>query len=268
MLLDVLICTCGYAGIDRVSRMSLPEVDGVRYVVSWQISEDRSSLMVPRALRRRDVSIFVSDTEGLSRNRNAALRNSYADICLIADDDLNYTAARLNSVMAVFESDTSLDIAAFMYDGGETEKVYPRDECDLHNVCKGWYLTSFELAFRRKRIGELRFNELFGLGAPVLEAGEENLFLFSALKRGLKGRFFPIVITRHNGPTTGVRRVAEPGVLMSKGAYMYVAHRSTALLRIVLNAWREMRAGRMGFWHALRHGVRGLIYAYHMGVKG
>lgn len=268
MTLDVLICTCRNDGIERVARMALPEVDGVRYVVSWQLPERRFSVELPEALQRKDISVYVTDSIGLSRNRNNAMSHAVADICLIADDDLNYTEEQLLAVKTTFEQDEALDIAAFKYECSADGKMYPKEECDLRRMCKGWYLTSFELAFRRRSIGDLRFNELFGLGASVLEAGEESVFLYSALKRGLRGRFFPIVITRHEGPTTGVRRVAEPGILMSKGAYLYVAHRPTAILRIVLNAWREKRAGRMTFWHAFRHTWRGMMYAYHMGVKG
>ena len=268
MTLDVLICTCRTEGIERVARMTLPKVEGVRYIVSWQLPERRFSIDLPEALKRKDIAVYVTNSIGLSKNRNNALAHATADVCLIADDDLNYTAEQLIAVKNVFERDKTLDISAFMYECDAEEKVYPEGECDLRKMRKGWYLTSFELAFRREAVGDLRFNELFGLGSPMLDAGEENVFLYSALKRGLNGRFFPIVITRHEGSTTGIRRIAEPRVLMSKGAYLYVAHRPTAVLRIVLNAWREKRAGRMSFWHAFRHVWRGMMYAYHMGVKG
>lgn len=268
MTLEVLICTCREDGIERVAQMNLPNVEGVKYLVSWQLPQRQFPVELPTALRRKDVAVYVTDSIGLSRNRNHALSHSTADVCLIADDDLSYTAERLSAVKSVFERDDALDIATFMYECAEDEKIYPNEECDLRKMRKGWYLTSFELAFRRNKIGDLRFNELFGLGAPRLDAGEENVFLYSALKRGLNGRFFPIEITRHKGPTTGISRVAEPRVLMSKGAYIYVAHRPTAVLRIILNAWREKRSGRMSFWHAFRHVWNGMVYAYHMGVNG
>ena len=40
MTLDVLICTCGRDGIERVAQMKLPQTDGVAYVVSWQLTDD------------------------------------------------------------------------------------------------------------------------------------------------------------------------------------------------------------------------------------
>ncbi len=268
MTLDVLICTCGAEGLKRVAQMELPKVADVRYVVAWQNTEKKIVVSLPDELRRDDVKVYSTNTMGLSRNRNIAMSHSSGDICLIADDDLRYTSVQLEAVKGAFERDEALDVATFMYECDADAKIYPDRESDLRRMKKGWYVTSFEIAYRRERIGDLRFNELFGLGAPVLQAGEESLFLYSALRRGLKGRFYPIVITRHEGPTTGVRRVADPKVLMSKGAYFYVAYRWTALLRIVLNAWRESRAGRMKFAYAFRHCFAGLRYAYHMGVKG
>lgn len=266
--LEVLICTCGKDGLSRVAAMNLPHVDGVGYVVSWQPLDAGLTFGRPEALERDDVKVFVSPTRGLSLNRNAALSHASAELCLVADDDLRYTAEQLESVIVTFDMHPRVDIATFMYDGGD-EKYYPSEETDLSGFPKNWYLTSFEMAFRRKSMEGLRWNELFGIGAPVLSAGEESLLIWQAVHRGLTCRFFPKVIVGHEGLTTGVRRVAEPSVLMAKGAVWWVTHRYTGPLRIVLNAWREKRAGRMGFFHALRHCWRGYCYgAAHLHTDG
>lgn len=260
--LEVLICTFGEDGLDRVAAMGLPRVDGVGYLVSWQKGSRGVSVARPQGLMRDDVKVYVSPTVGLSRNRNAALSHATGDICLVADDDLRYTAAGLRAVMDAFDRRPDMDVAAFMYRSEGDAKAYPRQECDLtRRIPKGWFLTSFELAFRRCSIGSLRWNELLGIGAPVLSAGEEELLLWQMRQRGLRCRFIPETIAVHDGPTTGFRRVAEPSVLMSKGAVWRVTHPYTAPLRILLNAWRERRAGRMSFAHALRHVAAGYAYA-------
>ena len=39
MTLDVMIVTIGADGIKRVAAMNLPEVEEVRYIVSWQMPD-------------------------------------------------------------------------------------------------------------------------------------------------------------------------------------------------------------------------------------
>ncbi|MCM1517295.1 MAG: glycosyltransferase [Pseudoflavonifractor sp.] len=261
--LEVLICTCGENGLDRVADIDLPKVEGVSYLVSWQPMSRKVGIRRPVALDREDVAVYVSPTTGLSNNRNAALTHATGEICLVADDDLSYTPEGLMSVIDAFDSNPAIDVAAFMYDSDADRKAYPAVEWNLsERLPKYWFLTSFELAFRRESIGYIRWSPLMGIGAPVLAAGEEELLLWQMRRNGLKCRFFPRVVAFHPGATTGYRRMSEPSVLMSKGALWRITHPFTAPLRILLNAWREKRSGHMGLWHAIKHAARG--YAYGM----
>ena len=257
MTLDVLICTYGRDGIERVAQMKLPQADGVAYVVSWQLTDDEFDADVPQALERQDLKVYKMNGRGLSRNRNNAISHSSADICLIADDDLDYTDEQLAVVKATFEQNEQLDVATFRFSG--SGKAYPDYEFDLVQMPKGYYVSSVEIAFRRQSIGELRFNEWFGLGAPVLHSGEEGVFVHQALCRRLNCRYFPITITHHCGDTTGVRGLT-PGVLMAQGAYLSIVHRATALMRVPLFAWRSWRLGRVKLFPAVCHLVKGYIY--------
>ena len=73
MTLDVLICTYGLDGIERVAQMKLPQADGVAYVVSWQLTDDEFDADVPQALERQDLKVYKMNGRGLSRNRNNSL---------------------------------------------------------------------------------------------------------------------------------------------------------------------------------------------------
>lgn len=257
MTLEVLICTLGRDGIERVAAMGLPHVESVSYLVSWQMPDGE----VPQSLIRPDVRIITSHDKGLSRNRNHALDNAAGDILLIADDDLSYTAEQLFSVANVFSKNPSLEVAMFRYDG-EDKKCYPDHECDLgKEMPKGYYVTSFELALRRNSpAGKLRFNEKMGIGARYLHAAEEELLLLTARKMGLNCRFFPITITGHKGLTSGNRDVT-PGVARAFGAYIGLAYPFTCLPRILLKAWRLKRSGQGSFFKSLWQMLCGLVYA-------
>lgn len=239
MNLEVLISTYGQEGIARTARMKLPEVKGVSYLVSLQLPET-VEFEVPDSLRRDDLRIVVSRSRGLSRNRNNALDHSSGDILLIADDDLDFTAEALESVKSTFEENPLLDFATFRH-MGKDEKWFPSHEFDFgEKEPSGYYLTSFELAVKRQSIVPcFRFPENMGAGTPVFGSGEENVFLLQMLNGGLRGKFFPITVTVHNGLTTGCRR-ATPATLRGQGAYFRLRYGSMeGILRLLRDAPRR-----------------------------
>lgn len=256
--LSVLIATCRPAGIERVVAMDVPEVDGVHYWVSWQMHEN---LPVPEPLlSRKDVTVLRSDSVGLSNNRNNLLANATGDAFLIADDDLRYTSAQLVDVIRTFDENPDLEYASFMFTGADA-KVYPSYACSLWPVPKNFSQTSFEVAIRNNsRTARLRYNPFFGLGAPVLRSGEDEMFLWQAVRLGLNCRFFPIVITHHEGLTTGNRKITDNGVLQASGAVIAVQYPFTAFLRIPLKAYRLHKFGQASFGRALGNMLRGVVY--------
>lgn len=259
MTLDVAIITWQPEGIERVAAMDLPRVDGVRYVVSWQKHDGAA---VPETLLRDDVRVYRTESVGLSKNRNLAFSHCSADVVLIADDDLVYTAEGLLYVKRVFEEDERLDVATFMHSLTEHEnkKVYPREIHNLAVPYRYYYVTSFEIAVRLSSIRAkgLRFSELAGIGAPYLTAGEEGLFVFHCIKANLKCLFFPKVIVSHRGLTTSGTGAQKPGVIRSRGACMRILRGSlTALTRLPIEAYRTPG----GRWRALWYLVEGYFYS-------
>ena len=69
--LQVLICTLGEAGIQRVAKGEHPHVPGVEYLVSWQLPD--GDVAIPDELSRPDFKIIKNTTRGLSRNRNLSI---------------------------------------------------------------------------------------------------------------------------------------------------------------------------------------------------
>lgn len=256
MTLDVLISTIYRSGIERVASMDLPAVAGVRYIVSWQMPEGE----LPPALCRPDVVVSRLAGRGTSRNRNHAISLSTADICLVADDDLRYTAGQLRAVIDTFQANPDVELAAFSYSGPDN-RYYPSAEADLSHGCpKGYSPVCFELAFLRRAVApHVSFNELTGPGDHLLQAAEDNFFLLQAQRRGIRCCFFPITITHHEGLTTGCRDMS-PGVLMAQGAYIAVQYGLSGPLRVPLFVWRVWRSRKSPLWRALAHVSRGYIY--------
>ena len=218
--------------------MLLPPAEGVRYVVSWQRHE---GLEPPGSLLRDDVLLLRLDGVGLSRNRNNAIRHASADIILFADDDIEYLPDVISRVRSAFAMNPAADIILFkaIYPHA---KLYPEASCPLRlPLPKGYYVSSIEIACRRQSLGDLRFCESLGLGAPVLTAGEDEYFIYSALRRGLQCRFENDTICRHPAPTTGSGGAITDGALRASGCLISIFYPHTAFLRLPLKAWRISR---------------------------
>ncbi len=242
--LQVLICTLGEAGIKRVAAASHPSVEEVEYLVSWQLPE--RDVPIPEELSKRsDFRIVKNRTRGLSKNRNLALAAASAPICLIADDDLAYEADAFRKIIETFQDNPEIDIATFKYTGTDS-KSYPSETFNLSKPPKGYFITSFEIAFRRDKIIEsgIKFNEDFGIGGKF-PAGEEDIWIHDMLRYGLRGKFFPTAIARHEGATTGIRLAADPELIRTKGAVFAHTHPWTWPLRMLAHAWRyQFKLGR------------------------
>lgn len=267
MILEVQISTFGKAGIDRVSEMRLPLVDGVRYLVSLQ-NPDKETIVVPENLRRSDIEIFEHADRGLSHNRNAAIDHSNADIILIADDDLDYTAENLEMVLKTFEDNPQLDFATFRHEGGD-HKVFPHEDFEIGaKLPKGYYLTSFELAFRRRSLPSyIRFSPLLGIGAQRFGCGEENVLLYRLVLEGLRGRFFPKLVATHNGVTTGLRE-ASVKALQGQGAWLWIRYGwIEGFLRLLRDVPRRNSSMYKSFWYMTKGFIMANYYFYRNGAE-
>lgn len=258
LTLDLALITHKPDGIQRVAEMNLPVVEGVRYVISWQNHGDAP---VPAKLLRDDVEIHRFDKPGLSRNRNNSLDHCRADIVLIADDDIIYTADNLKAVIKAFEDNPDVALATFMADMPDGP-VYPAESCGLSEpLPKGYWVASINIAFRREAIGDLRFHPELGLGSERIHGSEDELFVLSAIRRKLSCSFFPIEICTHPSQSTGTKAQLTPENIRAAGCYLTIAYPSSFAARLLLKAWRLRRNGQSGFLRALRYLISGSAYA-------
>lgn len=265
--LDVLICTFGKNGILKAASMELPHVEGVRYVVSWQTNGEAPA-RIPEALKREDILIAPTDTIGSSNNRNHAISVSTAPVCLTADDDLAYTEKGLRTVMETFDRNPDLDLASFQYSGPDC-KSYPAKETVLSKpLPKGFYSTSFEVAFRSSAVkGRIFYNPYFGINSPRLSCGDDNVFLLDCIKAGLNCRFFPEVITHHADLSSGSRLQRDPRFIMTQGAFIRYAYGLKGFPRLPLFVWRSHKRYKLSLTAGMLHILKGFFYKVPSGVS-
>ena len=119
MTLEVLICSLN-KGIVRVQEVLLPPCENVRYIVSYQYTDERYLDLIPEKLTQRsDVQIFRYNGQGLSANRNLAIEKATADLIMFADDDYIRATRELISR----ERDRVIDVLSRI----DTIKVYPTE---------------------------------------------------------------------------------------------------------------------------------------------
>ena len=255
--LDIAIPTFGDSGIENIARLLLPPMPEVKYVVSWQNSE---GLECPPLLSsRNDVLVVRSGSTGVSANRNNALLHCSADIVLVGDDDMVYFPEAFSLIRDTFNKNPDTDIAIFKVNYPEP-KLYPSDDCHITFPYPAKYFpANVEMAFRRERLKDLRYWEKLGTGNPVFSACEEDLFLFSALKRGFKVRFFNQFIGTHPDYSTGDKY--SPGILRAQGYILRLTYPGSWFLRVPLKAVRVNRKTGSGLYRPLYYLYLGALRA-------
>lgn len=140
----------------------------------------------------RVVDYVCSTARGLSRSRNQAIRRAGADVCILCDNDVEYVQDYRALILQSFEEYPDDDILVFFIERKERHQpVFSKSK--KMNYLSVMKIFSPEIAFRRESIRKLSFQEEFGAGAKY-GMGEENIFLYDALRSGLSVRYVPIRI--------------------------------------------------------------------------
>lgn len=140
-----------------------------------------------------------SSNRGLSNSRNNAIKMAQSDICLLADDDLEYVDNYKSIILDEFFKFPNADMIVFQVHGIGTKFKSYRLKSEKIGYLKSMKTSSVEIAFKLESIRKngIQFDELFGAGAKY-SMGEENIFLFRCLKKKLKIVYVPIKIADLN----------------------------------------------------------------------
>lgn len=243
-LLTILIATID-DGIISAAEMLLPQHSSVHYLFSWQRRKDfkhnlRTENAVQTIQERPDATLLFAPSTGISANRNHCLQHWQTPFALIADDDMHYTQEQLLSVIDSFTENPAADILCFQVtdEDGAPLHSYPAHSFDYANRPKGYFICSVEIALKKGRAFPA-FDERFGLGAPYLCAGEEEVFIHQCHLQGHQIQYIPFCIgTTKNIVTTSVKTEYTAIMRRTKGAVLRVIYgRFGGLLRLLKTAF-------------------------------
>ena len=138
------------------------------------------------------VRIVEKNEKGLSRSRNLALSMASDDICIFCDNDVRYNDDAVAVIEDAFARYPDAGIICFFIERPERHEPVRSTEGTMSKI-EMMRIFSPEIAVRRSKLGDLRFDERFGAGAKY-KMGEENIFLFEAARRGIDRIYIPVKI--------------------------------------------------------------------------
>ena len=257
MKIEHIISTMYRTEFSFLERMNL-QLDGI--VVN---QGNENALDSYQTKRGSCYQIYSTTERGLSRSRNMLLEKSDADICMIADDDVEYRDNYVDTVREAYERHPDADIIVFCFSHKKDQDTRVRyvEDIRLHmwNISKA---ASVEITFRRNAVVKagLHFNDRIGLGATY-PSGEENAFLADALRAGLKIYHVPkttcLAVEEHALQTQNEDEVED--YLVTKGAAFHCVYKNWfflyALGFILLKKNTLFR--NIGIWQAWKCMQRG-----------
>ena len=263
MTLDILICSLN-KGIVRVQDVLLPQQENVRYIVSYQYTDERYLDLIPSCLSTRtDVTIYKYKGQGLSANRNLALDKATADLVMYADDDARLLPETPSIVTRGFEEHDQLDVAFFCASTytGKPLKNYPEQPFEVLAMPSQYSISALEMVCRRTKVqGRIRFDERFGLGTQFLTCGEEEVWMEDALRARLRMHYFPEKIVETSTMLKKSLVYVDAGVQRSRGAIAYYRYHASAWWICFKFALDSARRGYCHFLPMMRHLVEGIRY--------
>ncbi|MCR5302854.1 MAG: glycosyltransferase family 2 protein [Lachnospiraceae bacterium] len=178
---------------------------------------------------RMRISYVMTRERGLSKSRNMAISKALGPVCILCDNDVEYVKDYDRIVNDAFTDHPDADVLVFFVKRPE------RNVPVFGSARKMGYLSvlkifSPEVAFRKEKIKDLEFNELFGAGARFF-MGEENLFLYECLKRHLKIIYIPEMIASVRQTQSTWFKGYDKEFFVSRGAnYAAMSKRFSSLL--------------------------------------
>jgi glycosyltransferase involved in cell wall biosynthesis len=176
----------------------------------------------------QNIRILNSYDKGLSVSRNLAIKNAIGDICLIADDDVEFLIEFDKIILNAFSRNKMASVILFKITtfSGKAYKSYPKVSKRLSKKRELRNSSSIEIAFKRREIVEnhIEFNLLFGLGGHF-QSSEEYLFLKESLKYKLRIHFENECIVKHSIERS-TSDMGSDAFVKAKAALYYIEYRN------------------------------------------
>lgn len=124
------------------------------------------------------VRVINSFEKGLSKSRNLALSNAKGVLLLITDDDVIFEPDFADKIITAYNNSSEAALISFRVKTpqGKLFKKYPGSRVKNPGYMQFFNIMSVEMVINKKHLGDVKFDECFGLGSKF-PMGEEAVFI-------------------------------------------------------------------------------------------
>lgn len=178
------------------------------------------------------IKVYYFNERGVGLSRNNALMRATGDIVLFADDDEVLADEYEKMIISEFENNKKTDFIAFGIDSfGDSKrmckKVVKRKRIRWYN-CLRYGAVRFAIKLDKVRNNNINFSLLFGGGAKY-GSGEDSIFIYDCIKKGLKAYTSPLIIGKVDFSKSSWFNGYNEKYYFDKGALFYALHKKLAL---------------------------------------
>ena len=185
--------------------------------------------------------LFLYKEKGLSKSRNRAINKSEADICVIADDDIEYVDNYEEIIKQAYEKNIDADAIIFKIDDRNEERKTSPIRKNRINIIDTMRVSSNQITFKRNSIlKKIKFDEEFGSGSKYF-FGEDAIMIRDAIKEKLKVIYVDELICIKPKNESSWFKGYNKEYFISKGAIFYRISSTLCFLLILQFAIRKRK---------------------------
>lgn len=187
MNIEVLVATMYQKNLNKYIEMNLNS----DVIIA---NQDDKYQYIEKVIDFNKIKMITTPDRGVGKNRNMALMNANAEICLFADDDMIYEDNYVEIIKEAFRKLPKADIIIFNIEtiGQETRARRLNNKIKRVHTFNSLNYGAARIAVRRERLlkKNIWFSLLYGGGAKY-SSGEDSLFLTEAIRKGMKVYTYP-----------------------------------------------------------------------------
>lgn len=211
--LQVLVATMGQKDFSKIEEMNIASD-----VIFANQSEDTK--YDEKEFEGHLAKMITTATRGVGCNRNIALEYADGDILLIADDDVKYISGYSDVILKAFGEVPQADALIFnIRTVGKFVERRKNKQIKRVHYLNALNYGAVRIAVKRKKLiaKNIKFTTCFG-GGTLYSAGEDSMFIWDMLKKGMKIYTYPVVIAEVDQTTSSWFQGYNSKYFYDKGA--------------------------------------------------
>lgn len=209
MNLEVLLSTMYQTNLGFLDAMFVNnKIEDILVLIINQTTEDK--ILKSDKPNIRVINVF---DKGSPSSRNLAIDNAIGDVCLFADDDIEYLPELKQKVLETYALCPKADILTFEAVDADNKRYMSYPDHEIHTKKSLFKVNNIGISFRRSSIQstKIRYNPYFGVGAKF-PGNTEYLFLRKAFDHNKILKHKNIFLSKHCAISSGKQMGSDNGI--------------------------------------------------------